>query len=249
MRGAGAAHLPRIRPRTPYAPHGERSVARGYIKALRRARRLIYLEDQYLWSPHIARLLADGAARRPRAAPDRGRAAAPRRRRPVRAAPQPGRPHAGDLGRAATPRRTGCTCSTSRTTHGTPVYVHAKVAVIDDVWACVGSDNLNRRSWTHDSELSGAVLDDTRDDARPRRSRRARRRRPGVRPRPAADALREHLDRAPRRRRRSPGPRTTRSAAMETAARPPSTRGTRRQGRAAAAGAAAHAPPRTDAAP
>ena len=37
---------------------------------------------------------------------------------------------------------------------GTPVYVHAKVCVIDDMWACVGSANLNRRSWTHDSELS-----------------------------------------------------------------------------------------------
>jgi len=47
------------------------------------------------------------------------------------------------------------------------VYVHAKVCVIDDVWACVGSDNVNRRSWTHDSELSCAVLDETRDDRHP----------------------------------------------------------------------------------
>ena len=37
---------------------------------------------------------------------------------------------------------------------GTPVYVHAKVCVIDDTWASIGSDNFNRRSWTHDSELS-----------------------------------------------------------------------------------------------
>jgi phosphatidylserine/phosphatidylglycerophosphate/cardiolipin synthase-like enzyme len=33
------------------------------------------------------------------------------------------------------------------------------VCVIDDVWSCVGSDNLNLRSWTHDSELSCAVMD------------------------------------------------------------------------------------------
>ena len=52
--------------------------------------------------------------------------------------------------------------------HGTPVYVHAKVCVIDDVWASVGSDNFNRRSWTHDSELSCAVLDDTPDEREPR---------------------------------------------------------------------------------
>jgi phosphatidylserine/phosphatidylglycerophosphate/cardiolipin synthase-like enzyme len=32
----------------------------------------------------------------------------------------------------------------------------------------VGSDNLNRRSWTHDSELSIAVLDSDRDAREPR---------------------------------------------------------------------------------
>ncbi len=63
---------------------------------------------------------------------------------------------------------------------GTPVYVHAKACVIDDVWACVGSDNLNRRSWTHDSELSCAVLDSEGSFARDLRLR----------------LLREHLDRA-----------------------------------------------------
>ena len=51
---------------------------------------------------------------------------------------------------------------------GTPVYVHAKVCVVDDVWASVGSDNFNRRSWTHDSELSSTVLDTTRDEREPR---------------------------------------------------------------------------------
>ena len=42
---------------------------------------------------------------------------------------------------------------------GTPVYVHAKACVIDDTWATIGSDNFNRRSWTHDSELSAVVVD------------------------------------------------------------------------------------------
>jgi phosphatidylserine/phosphatidylglycerophosphate/cardiolipin synthase-like enzyme len=50
---------------------------------------------------------------------------------------------------------------------GYPVYVHAKICIIDDVWMMVGSDNLNRRSWTNDSELSCAVLDDERDDREP----------------------------------------------------------------------------------
>jgi phosphatidylserine/phosphatidylglycerophosphate/cardiolipin synthase-like enzyme len=66
----GACHVqvlrtyPAVRPRTPYAPQGERSVARGFAKALRRARRLIYIEDQYMWSPHIARLLGDALRER-----------------------------------------------------------------------------------------------------------------------------------------------------------------------------------------
>ena len=80
---------------------------------------------------------------------------------------------------------------------GTPVYVHAKVCVVDDVWASVGSDNFNRRSWTHDSELSCAVLDDERDDRAPADPAGAG---DGAR-RFARDLrltlLREHLDRAP----------------------------------------------------
>ena len=50
---------------------------------------------------------------------------------------------------------------------GEPVYVHAKITIVDDTWACVRSDNLNRRSWTHDSELSVAVLDDAPDPRQP----------------------------------------------------------------------------------
>ena len=41
--------------------------------------------------------------------------------------------------------------------------MHAKVCVIDDTWASIGSDNFNRRSWTHDSELSAVVLDRAED--------------------------------------------------------------------------------------
>jgi hypothetical protein len=37
-----------------FAPDGERSAARSYLKALRRAASLIYVEDQYLWSPQVA---------------------------------------------------------------------------------------------------------------------------------------------------------------------------------------------------
>jgi hypothetical protein len=36
------------------------------------------------------------------------------------------------------------------------------------VWASVGSDSVNLRSWTHDSELSCAVIDAALDDREPR---------------------------------------------------------------------------------
>ncbi len=38
----------------PFARGGERSVARGYTKAVRKAQRLVYVEDQYLWGRHVA---------------------------------------------------------------------------------------------------------------------------------------------------------------------------------------------------
>ena len=40
-------------------------MARGYTKAMRRARRLIYLEDQYLWSKRVAELFARALADNP----------------------------------------------------------------------------------------------------------------------------------------------------------------------------------------
>lgn len=78
---------------------------------------------------------------------------------------------------------------------GTPVYVHAKVCVIDDAWASVGSDNMNRRSWTTDSELTAAIIDREPDQRDPRDPRgdgtHARRFARDLRLRLA----REHLDR------------------------------------------------------
>jgi hypothetical protein len=51
---------------TLFAPHGERSVARGYMKALSQARELIYVEEQYLWSRDVGRRIADRLRAHPR---------------------------------------------------------------------------------------------------------------------------------------------------------------------------------------
>ena len=163
-----------------FAPNGERSVARGYTKAVRRARRLIYLEDQYLWSAQVAHLLAQALAENPdldvvavvpRHPDVDGRLALPPN--------QVGRRLAIERCHQVDPHRMHVFDVENHS--GTPVYVHAKVCVVDDVWACVGSDNFNRRSWTHDSELSCAVLDETGVFARDLR----------------LQLMREHLDLAP----------------------------------------------------
>jgi len=153
--------------RYPFAPLGERSIAHGYRKAFARARSLVYLEDQYLWSRPVADLLASALRANPNLHviavvprhPDSDGA--------ISRVP-------GLLGRHDVMR----TCAQAggerfavydlENREGTPVYVHAKVVVVDDVWAMVGSDNLNRRSWTHDSELSIGVIDADLDPRAPR---------------------------------------------------------------------------------
>src|SRR5262249_16980617 len=149
---------PAKRPPHPFAPQGERSIARAYLKAFERARRLVYFEDQYLWSGAAAGFLAERLRAEPRLHvvavvpryPDRnGRLSGP----PYRA---------GQQTAIAALRRAGrdrVAVFDLEAPSGWPIYVHAKVCVIDDTWMIVGSDNLNVRSWTNDSELSCAVID------------------------------------------------------------------------------------------
>lgn len=157
---------PAMRPPYDFAPAGERTIARGYAKAIGRARRLIYLEDQYLWSRQVANLFARALASQPdlhlivvvpRYPDVDGRLAWPPN--------QVGRAEALAVCRRAGGHRVHAFDVENH--GGIPVYVHAKVCIVDDVWASVGSDNFNRRSWTHDSELSCAVLDETRDGRSP----------------------------------------------------------------------------------
>lgn len=154
------------RPGYSFAPNGERSIARGYLKVLARARSLIYLEDQYLWSTVVVEALARALAERPELRliaiiprfPDQdGRLSMPPN--------LIGRIDALRMLRTAAGDRVAVYGLENEA--GTPVYVHAKVCVVDDTWSIIGSDNFNRRSWTHDSELSCAVLDLAGRDAGP----------------------------------------------------------------------------------
>lgn len=156
----------------PFAPKGERSVARGYMKALRRARRLIYIEDQYLWSQAVIRPFAQALRSNPDLHIITVLPMHPDSPNPAVAAAQAyGRRLALKALRDAGGDRVA---SYGIENHlSTPIYVHAKVCVIDDVWATIGSDNFNLRSWTYDSELACAVYDPTEGDGLPRAMRLA----------------------------------------------------------------------------
>jgi phosphatidylserine/phosphatidylglycerophosphate/cardiolipin synthase-like enzyme len=150
----------------PFAPQGERSVARGFRKAIQRARRLIYIEDQFLWSAEVATTFAAALVANPSlhliaVVPRFFDQAAALTLRPN----QVGREQAVQVLLDAAGDRVGI--YDIENLAGVPVYVHAKVSVIDDVWASVGSDNFNRRSWSHDSEIACAIVDDARDPREP----------------------------------------------------------------------------------
>lgn len=141
-----------------FAPKGERSVARGYTKAVQRARRLIYVEDQFMWGKMMSKVLVDALTEHP----DLHLVAVLPQYPDVdgwfqRDPQMLGRLRAIRRVEAAAPDRVAFYGLENHA--GTPVYVHAKVCVLDDAWASIGSDNFCRRSWTNDSELSAAVMD------------------------------------------------------------------------------------------
>jgi phosphatidylserine/phosphatidylglycerophosphate/cardiolipin synthase-like enzyme len=149
-----------------FAPEGERSVMLGNTKAIARADRLVYVEDQYLWSTdvgeHFGRALRENAELRlvvvlPMV-PDREGALAevPQlygRSKAMLTIIEAGGDRVAVFG----------LCNEA----GLPIYVHSKTCVIDHRWASVGSDNLNRRSWTSDSEIACTVVDERGDPDKP----------------------------------------------------------------------------------
>lgn len=149
---------PSKRPAYPFAPDGERSVAQGYSRAFARAERLVYIEDQYFWSDVVATTLADALRERPELQVIAVVPRYPEEDNRVSGPPMIyGQRLAWELLHEAGGDRFAM--FDIENADGTPIYVHAKVCVVDDTWMTVGSDNLNMRSWTHDSELTCAVVD------------------------------------------------------------------------------------------
>ncbi len=143
-----------------FAPDGERSVARGYSKALGHARSLIYLEDQFLWGEQMSNVLVEALDNQPDLRFIALLPLFPNQDGGLRRDPQTlGRLRALRQVVSAAPERVAVYGLENHA--GTPVYVHAKVCIVDDAWATIGSDNFCRRSWTTDSELTAAVVGDS----------------------------------------------------------------------------------------
>lgn len=147
----------------PFAPRGEFGIHHAYLQALRGARRLIYLENQYLWSPQVMDALLALLA----APPD----PAFRIVLMLPAQAEDGkfdndhhvaRLRDADAGRGLIGIYCPYTCGIGpgqRAFTYRPTYVHAKVAIIDDAWCTVGSANLNERGLITDTELNAVVRD------------------------------------------------------------------------------------------
>src|SRR6266567_792901 len=161
-----------------FAPvHGIQDIAQLYANALSNAQHFVYLENQYFWihafygiDHTLLRIDSPDMERNLHAL------AAALRRGTTVAMVLPDHPNVGrdftDAGlarlrkeapEAAAQGRIQVFClAASSEGEGEegyrPIYVHAKVAIVDDLWSTVGSANLNNRGMRDDTELNVATL-------------------------------------------------------------------------------------------
>ena len=133
-------------------PRGQFRILEAYVRALRSAERLVYLESQFLWSPEIVQILADKLRRppsddfrlvvvlpsHPKSGNDDSRG-------------QVGALAAADAGAG---RFLACALYCRDGARKSPIYVHAKVGIVDDGWLTLGSANLNEHSLFNDTEVN-----------------------------------------------------------------------------------------------
>jgi phosphatidylserine/phosphatidylglycerophosphate/cardiolipin synthase-like enzyme len=139
----------------PAIPDGDFGILESYMGALRGARRLIYLENQFLWSAEIVAVLRHKLLYPP----------TPEFRLCIVLPRHPNNGNDDTRGQLAVLIEAD---RHKRLLAGTigppgrlqpPVYVHAKIAVVDDAWLTIGSANLNEHSLFNDTEVN-LVTDD-----------------------------------------------------------------------------------------
>ena len=154
--GAGDVELQIVRtvPEKVYkaTPTGDFGILESYVRAFRGAQRFIYVENQFLWSPEIASILTEKIAHPP----------TPEFRLLVVLPVDPN--NGADTTRGVLGRLLEADADQGRVVASTlyarsgrrtdPIYVHAKLAVIDDTWLTIGSANLNEHSLFNDTEMN-----------------------------------------------------------------------------------------------
>ena len=157
-RGASRVQIQRTLHASRYADAGETSIFEQYRIALGAARRTIYIENQSIDVPEIVAGL--------RAALDRGveivllTPAEPEAERaivsPERRAFLEARSALGNYDHFTLAGIAGVDANGERQN----VYVHAKLMLIDDAWATIGSGNLHAYSLTGSTELNASIWDE-----------------------------------------------------------------------------------------
>jgi phosphatidylserine/phosphatidylglycerophosphate/cardiolipin synthase-like enzyme len=140
-----------------FLPQGDFRILEAYTRALRSAQRFVYLESQFMWSSQVVDILAEKLRHPPSPEfrvvlllpmkPNNG-ADTTRGQLGVLAAAD------GEAGRflaATLSARSGSLIG--------PLYVHAKIAIVDDAWLTVGSANLNEHSLFNDTEMNVVSCD------------------------------------------------------------------------------------------
>jgi phosphatidylserine/phosphatidylglycerophosphate/cardiolipin synthase-like enzyme len=141
-------------------PRGDFRILESYVRALRGARRLVYLENQFLWAPEIVDVLA-AKLREPPEDDFRLVVLLPAK---ANNGQDDTRGQLGVLSEADSRGGGGrFVATTIRSRSGgraERLYVHAKVGIVDDRWLTVGSANINAHSFFNDSEVNVVTCDE-----------------------------------------------------------------------------------------
>jgi phosphatidylserine/phosphatidylglycerophosphate/cardiolipin synthase-like enzyme len=142
----------------PFAPSGDFRILESYVRALRSAQQLIYIENQFLWAPEIVTVLAYKLRRPPR---DDFRLVVvlPSRANQGRDDTYGQLQVLADADGGAGRFTASTISSVSAADRAQRVYIHAKAAIVDDHWLTIGSANLNARGLYNDTEANVVTHD------------------------------------------------------------------------------------------
>jgi phosphatidylserine/phosphatidylglycerophosphate/cardiolipin synthase-like enzyme len=142
-----------------FLPQGDFRILEAYTRALRSAHKLVYLESQFLWSAQVVEILAQKLREPPS---DDFRVVVLLPAKPNNGADTT-RGQLGVLTGAddGADRFLATTISARSGGLAGPLYVHAKIGIVDDAWLTVGSANLNEHSLFNDTEMNVVTCDPT----------------------------------------------------------------------------------------